>query len=148
MKVSINIQPSRSNPTYHSVSHSESAPLLQDIPGNGGPHHPPTSSIADKLGSILQDPLTALNKILLILLLLLLLLSSIFIGLFVGSQHKLHNEPDAPGGKHPPSTLTTTVTIPLTATAIVTTTAVTTVTAAPPPGPSNPPGEAGLPFFW
>ncbi|KAH9063412.1 Metalloprotease [Lactarius vividus] len=81
----------------------ESAPLLPDSnTGNGGPHPLPTSpSITDKLGSILQNPLTALNKILLILLLVFLLLSSIFIGLFMGSMHKLNGAP-APGPSNPP----------------------------------------------
>jgi hypothetical protein len=133
MKVSNNLRPSMSSPTYYSALHPEAAPLLQDNTRNGGTNHPPTSSIINTLGSILQNPLTALNKILLILLLILLLLSSIFIGLFIGSQHKFRNEPGTPGDKNPPSTLTTTIT----------TTAVTTVTGAPPPGPSTPPGEAG-----
>ncbi|KAH9043209.1 Metalloprotease [Lactarius pseudohatsudake] len=123
----------------------ESAPLLRDSnPGNGGPHPLPETSpsITDKLGSILQNPLTTLNKILLILLLVFLLLSSIFIGLFMGSMHKLNGKPDAPGD-HPPSTFTSTVTVPSTTTATVTTTSVTTITGAPAPGPSNPPEEKG-----
>ncbi|KAI0006055.1 Metalloprotease [Russula compacta] len=117
----------------------ESAPLLQDNPGNGGPQPARTQSITDRLGSILQDPFTSLNKILLILLLAFLLFSSIFIGLFIGAQHKLNNRPDIPkgGGEHPPSTFTSIVTVPSTTvtTAIVT----TTVIGVPPPGPSNPP---------
>ncbi|KAI0306551.1 Metalloprotease [Multifurca ochricompacta] len=125
----------------------QSAPLLQDNLGNGGPHPSPAPSITDRLGSILQNPLTTLNKILLILLLVFLLLSSIFIGLFIGSQHKLNIEPGTPGGKHPPSTFTSIVTVPSITTATVTTTSVTTVTRAPAPGPSSPPEEASKECF-
>ncbi|KAI9510895.1 Metalloprotease [Russula earlei] len=111
----------------------ETVPLLQDDPGNAGP----APSLADRLGSILQDPLTPLNKILLVLLLLFLLLCSIFVGLFIGSQHKLNNAPDAPGGEKPPSTFTSIVTVPSIITATATVTA--TVTGVPPPAPSIPP---------
>jgi endothelin-converting enzyme len=100
--------------------------------------------MTDRLGSILQHPLTTINKILLVLLLVFLLLSSIFIGLFLGSMSKLNGKPDTPGGGHPPGTFTSTVTVPSTATATVTTTSVTTVTSAPAPGPSNPSEEASL----
>jgi len=124
----------RPSETYCSSSHPESAPLLQDNPENGGPQPAPAPSITDRLGSLLQDPLTPLNKILLILLLLFLLLCSIFIGLFIGSQHKLNNIPDAPGEGKPP-TFTSIVTVPSVTTATVT----TTVTGVPPPGPSSPP---------
>ncbi|KAH9997253.1 hypothetical protein BJV77DRAFT_1065321 [Russula vinacea] len=82
----------------------------EDDPGNDGPQLAPTPSVADRLGSILQDPLTPFNKILLILLLVFLLLCSIFIGLFLGSQHKLNNLPDSPGGEKPPITFTSVVT--------------------------------------
>jgi endothelin-converting enzyme len=126
----------------HSSSHPESATLLQDGPGNGGPQHAPSPSITDRLGSILQDPLTPLNKILLILLLLFLLLCSIFVGLFIGSQHKLNNVPDTPGGEKPPITFTSVVTVPSTTTATVT----TTVVGVPPPGPSTPPERVSLPY--
>jgi endothelin-converting enzyme len=127
----------------------ESAPLIQDSSGSA-----PTQSVTDRLGSILQDPLTPLNKILLILLLVLLLLCSIFFGLFVGSQHKLRNAPDTPGGEKPPITFTSVITAPVTFTSIVTgpitftsvvtspitTTAVFTTTVAfPVPVPSTPP---------
>jgi endothelin-converting enzyme len=77
--------------------------------------------VTDRLGSILQDPLTPLNKILLILLLVFLLLCSIFLGLFIGSQHKLRNVPDTPGGEKPPITFTSVVTTPTTFTSVVTT---------------------------
>ena len=127
--------------TTTTYNHTESAPLLRDgNPGNGGPHPPASPSITDRLGSILQHPLTTINKILLVLLLLFLLLSSVFIGLFIGSVQKLNGKPDAPGGDHPLST----VTVPSTATATVTTTSVTTITGAPAPGPSNPPEQASL----
>lgn len=100
--------------------------------------------MTDRLGSILQDPLTPLNKILLILLLVFLLLCSIFFGLFIGSQHKLRNLPDTPGGEKPPITFTSVVTTPITFTSVITspstTTAVfTTTVALPVPVPSPPP---------
>ena len=127
--------------TTTTYNHPESAPLLRESnPGNGGPHPSTSPSITDRLGSILQNPLTTINKILLVLLLLFLLLSSIFIGLFIGSEHKLNGKPDAPGSDHPPST----VTVPSFTTATVTTTSVTTITGVPAPGPSNPPQEASL----
>jgi endothelin-converting enzyme len=108
--------------------------------------------VTDRLSSILQDPLTPLNKILLILLLVFLLLCSIFLGLFIGSQHKLRNVPDTPGGEKPPITATSVVTAPITFTSVVTapitftsvitspitTTAVFTTTVAL-PVPSAPP---------
>jgi endothelin-converting enzyme len=132
---------SRRDSTTTTYNHPESAPLLRDSnPGNGGPHPSNSPSITDRLGSILQNPLTTLNKILLVLLLLFLLLSSVFIGLFIGSVHKLNGKPDAPGGDHPPST----VTVPSTTTATVTTTSVTTITGVPAPGPSNPSEQASL----
>ncbi|KAI0302060.1 hypothetical protein BC826DRAFT_986902 [Russula brevipes] len=107
------------------VSTTRSAPLLQeDNPGNGGPQAAPAPSLTDRLGSLL-----------LVLLLIFLLLSSIFVGLFIGSQHKLNNVPDTPGEKHPPTTFTSIVTVPSTTTATV----VTTIIGVPPPGPSNPP---------
>lgn len=120
----------------------ESAPLLQDSSGSGGPQSAPTQSFTERLGSILQDPLTPLNKILLILLLVFLLLCSIFLGLFIGSQHKLRNLPDAPGGEKPPTTFTSVITAPITFTSVITspstTTAVFTTTVAL-PVPSTPP---------
>lgn len=124
------------------LSHPESAPLLQDSSGSGGPQSAPTQSVTDRLGSILQDPLTPLNKILLILLLVFLLLCSTFLGLFIGSQHKLRNMPDTPGGEKPPITFTSVVTAPITFTSVITspstTTAVFTTTVAL-PVPSTPP---------
>ncbi|KAN0123833.1 metallo peptidase [Russula decolorans] len=120
----------------------ESAPLLQDSSGSGGTQSAPTQSVTDRLGSILQDPLTPLNKILLVLLLVFLLLCSIFLGLFIGSQHKLRNVPDTPGGEKPPITFTSVVTAPITFTSVITspstTTAVFTTTVAL-PVPSTPP---------
>jgi hypothetical protein len=130
----------RSSQTKRSCLHPESAPLLQD---NGGPQAAAaTPSITDRLGLLLQDPLTPLNKILLVLLLTFLLLCSIFIGLFIGSQHKLNNVPDSPGGGKPPSTYTSIVTVPsfTTATVIVT----TTLPGVPPPGPTIPPERVCL----
>ena len=105
--------------------------------------------MTDRLGSILQDPLTPLNKILLILLLVFLLLCSIFLGLFIGSQHKLRNVPDTPGGEKPPITFTSVVTAPITFTSVITspstTTAVFTTTVAL-PVPSTPP-ERVSPYY-
>jgi hypothetical protein len=126
--------------SFVSSSHPESAPLLQDSPENGGPQSAPSPSFTDRLGSLLQDPLTSLNKILLILLLTFLLLCSIFIGLFIGSQHKLNDLPDSPGEGKPPITFTSIVTVPSFTTATVT----ATVTGVPPPGPSIPPERVGF----
>lgn len=98
--------------------------------------------MTDILGSILQDPLTPLNKILLILLLIFLLLCSIFLGLFIGSQHKLGNVPDAPGGGKPPITFTSVVTAPITFTSVITSPSTTTLvftTTVALPAPSTPP---------
>ena len=107
--------------------------------------------MTDRLGSILQDPLTPLNKILLILLLAFLLLCSIFLGLFLGSQHKLRNAPNAPGEEKPPITFTSVVTAPITFTSVITspstTTAVFTTTVAL-PIPSTPPERVSLCYLF
>ncbi|ETW85740.1 metallo peptidase M13 [Heterobasidion irregulare TC 32-1] len=113
----------------------ESAPLLDDAHGQQQGHNPHHPSFSERLGSIVHEPLTLLNKILLVLLLALLILSSVFIGLFAGAQHKLHTPHNEPGGQEPPTTVTNTVTVP------TTTTAVTTTTIVPAPAPSLPPKE-------
>jgi endothelin-converting enzyme len=106
----------------------ESAPLLSH-PEQGGPG----------VTYIAQEPLTPLTKILLVLTLFLLLLTSIFVGLFAGTQHRLNVERsknDKGDGSEPPagtitSTATTTAitTVFTTAITTATTTAITTATS-------------------
>ena len=94
-------------------------------------------SFAERITSVVQEPLTPLTKVLLVAALILLLLSSIFIGLFAGAQHKLHSRPN--GGDHeekPPITVTTTTT------SISTTTAI----PAPVPVPTKPPVDVSAVF--
>ncbi|KAI0050896.1 Metalloprotease [Auriscalpium vulgare] len=114
----------------------ESAPLLQDAQNGEATRRP---SFTERVGSLLAEPLTAVNKVLLLLVLVFLILSSVFIGLFAGSQHKLHTTPDLPEDS-PPSTVTSVITAPPTT---VTTTTVTTSTAVPVPvpAPSQPPSQ-------
>ncbi|PFH50075.1 hypothetical protein AMATHDRAFT_75830 [Amanita thiersii Skay4041] len=147
---------------------SESAPLLQDASNND--HNNRDSST---LRSIAQEPLTPLTKILLVIALVLLLVSSVFIGLFAGTQHKLNLERDRNGGgdhPKPPSgtvtatrtmterpTATATETFISTATSITTSIAtmtatriVTTTVTDSHPGPTGvPPGKVSYyAFFW
>ncbi|KAF8630417.1 hypothetical protein AX15_002968 [Amanita polypyramis BW_CC] len=99
-------------------------------------HHAQDQQRGAGVGSIAQEPLTALTKILLVVTLFLLLLSSIFVGLFAGTQHKLNLERkrnDNDGGNTPPtetyiSTATVTATTTAAATATATATATTTAT--------------------
>ncbi|KAF8078094.1 hypothetical protein FPV67DRAFT_33082 [Lyophyllum atratum] len=126
----------------------EAAPLLRDPEAeetNGGPH----STFSQRVGTIAQEPLTPLTKILLVLALVLLLLSSVFIGLFAGVQHKLKLERDRHGGgggeKPPTRTVITTVTATSIATSTErttsTSTTIHTTTILPPPSPTNKPEE-------
>ncbi|TFY65494.1 hypothetical protein EVG20_g5570 [Dentipellis fragilis] len=123
-------------------SDDESAPLLQDTDdphletGSEAPEHP---SFSQRVGSLLSEPLTTLNRVLLVLLLFFLLLSSIFIGLFAGAQYKLRHRNDEPGKTPPSATFTSVVTAPTTVTQ--TTTSVFTTTAVPAPVPTTPPQE-------
>ncbi|TFY82283.1 hypothetical protein EWM64_g1728 [Hericium alpestre] len=117
-------------------SFTESAPLLDDA---DDPHleSQPTqkASFTERLGTILNEPLTPINKILLVLLLIFLLLSAVFIGLFAGAQYKLYHRGGQPGENPPTSTFTSVVTLPPTATRT------TTVVVPPTAAPSDPPTD-------
>ena len=108
---------------------AESAPLLRDAEeaGLNGELQP---SFAERITSVVQEPLTPLTKVLLIALLVLLLLSSIFIGLFAGAQHKLNTDPN--GGDHEDKP-------PVTVTATTTSISTSTIIPAPIPEPTNSP---------
>ncbi|KAH8829537.1 endothelin-converting enzyme 1 [Flagelloscypha sp. PMI_526] len=71
----------------------ETAPLLRDNDTEDGISEHAEPSFKDKALSTLHDianePLTPLSKVLLVVTLIFLLLTSVFIGLFAGSQHKL-----------------------------------------------------------
>ncbi|KAI0319791.1 hypothetical protein OF83DRAFT_1108212 [Amylostereum chailletii] len=110
----------------------ESAPLLNDRNDPSDIHHQRHPSFLDRLGALVHEPLTALNKLLLVLLLAFLILSSVFIGLFAGAEHKLKAKP--PPGLPPPREITVTNIVP------VPTTVIETVTVAP-PAPTAPPHE-------
>ncbi|KAK2467031.1 hypothetical protein APHAL10511_001289 [Amanita phalloides] len=110
----------------------ESAPLLPNS------HQQPDQQ-RTSISSIAHEPLTSLTKILLVITLSLLLLSSVFVGLFAGTQRKLnlerarHGGGDG-GGSDPPTetriaTATITTTAITTATATATSTAIVTATA-------------------
>ncbi|KAF8636703.1 hypothetical protein AX17_003507 [Amanita inopinata Kibby_2008] len=129
----------------------ESAPLLQD---NSTPA--PEQRRNTAFHSVSREPLTPLIKILLVITLFLLLVSSIFIGLFAGTQHKLNLERNKNGHEDRPkpstgivtATATTTVMSVTTATSITTSTAfttttevLTTTTVVPRPVPTNLPPE-------
>lgn len=117
---------------------TESAPLLRDPDGEetgqNGVAHP---TFAERITSVVQEPLTPLTKILLIAALILLLLSSVFIGLFAGAQHKLNAPPSEGDGDHgdkPRITMTATAT----STSVYTTTA-----PVPVPVPTKAPEDVG-----
>jgi len=110
---------------------AESAPLLRDPDAeDAGPNADAQPSFAERITSVIQEPLTPLTQVLLIVALILLLLSSIFIGLFAGAQHKLNLRPNEGDHDEKP-----------TVTVTATTTSVSTSTAfpAPMPVPTNPP---------
>ncbi|KIL69617.1 hypothetical protein M378DRAFT_184036 [Amanita muscaria Koide BX008] len=101
-------------------SDNESAPLLPN-----SDHQARDSSAS--------DPLSPLTKILLVLSLFLLLLSSVFVGLFAGTQHKLNLEREKHGngdGPKPPTIPTATITATGTEIATITATATTTAVSA------------------
>ncbi|KAF9532319.1 hypothetical protein CPB83DRAFT_847643 [Crepidotus variabilis] len=120
----------------------EDASLLR---GNHEEHDPPT--LGERINSIAQEPLTPLSKILLVLVLALLLTTSIFVGLFAGSQHRLRLEREdrkhhpAPTASSPPHTGTATTTATATATATSTARTTTTVILPPIPVPTGAPEE-------
>ncbi|KAI0035727.1 metalloprotease [Vararia minispora EC-137] len=107
----------------------ETAPLLADAP-NDEPHE----SFKDRFADMLHEPLTPMNKLLLLLVLFFLILSSVFIGLFAGAETRLNNAPS----NGPATTVTSVVSKPTTVLAT------TTVIVAPVPSspPSSPPPEA------
>jgi endothelin-converting enzyme len=115
---------------------AESAPLLRDPDAEeAGPNSDPQPSFAERITSVVQEPLTPLTQVLLIVALILLLLSSIFIGLFAGAQHKLHSLPsDGDHDEKPPVTVTATTTTISTSTAI----------PAPMPVPTKPPMDVSI----
>jgi len=115
---------------------AESAPLLRDPDAeDAGPNADAQPSFAERITSVIQEPLTPLTQVLLIVALILLLLSSIFIGLFAGAQHKLNLRPNEGDHDEKP-----------TVTVTATTTSVSTSTAfpAPMPVPTNPPMDVGI----
>jgi endothelin-converting enzyme len=92
----------------------ESAPLLADQHDDD---HSPDDSFSGRLGDMLHEPLTPLNKFLFILVLFFLILSSVFIGLFAGAETRLNKAPhDGPvvtvTSVSPPLTVTKTVELP------------------------------------
>ncbi|TFK76595.1 zincin [Pluteus cervinus] len=101
-------------------SDAEQTPL---IPDSDSDDSRPKPSLADRITSLVQEPLTPLTQVLLIVVLVLLLMSSVFIGLFAGAQHKLNvireHLPDGGGGGSR---------VPITTTATATQTATATVT--------------------
>jgi len=88
----------------------EREPLLRD---GEEAHHEPTWG--ERITSVVQEPLSALTKLLLILVLVLLILSAVFIGLFAGTYTKWHNRGDG-GWETITSTIVRTSTITATRT--------------------------------
>ncbi|KAF8894469.1 hypothetical protein BD779DRAFT_1467099 [Infundibulicybe gibba] len=153
-------------------SDQETAPLLRDPDAEEARNQNSHPSLTERIGSMAQEPLTPLTKVLLVLALVLLLLTSVFIGLFAGAQHRLRVEKGRNGGgggdKSPGSPITVTATATYTATSVETTVATTTATATatvtatsvsatttvatstvvrsttvvPRPGPTSPPTES------
>lgn len=124
---------------------AESAPLLRDPEsGQEAPNGNAHPSFAQRLTSVVQEPLTPLTKVLLIAGLVLLLLSSIFVGLFAGAQHKLNvgNGGGGNGGEKPGVTYTQTQTQTMTATR--TSTSIITTTAPGGPEPTRTPGNVSF----
>ncbi|KAL1758319.1 hypothetical protein FB107DRAFT_258860 [Schizophyllum commune] len=117
----------------------ERTPLLRDPEAEDDYSRPQTDdeppSFFERVGAIASEPLTALSKVLLVLCLIFLLLSSVFIGLFAGTQTKLNKERDRHDGPAIPTSTVTATSIPEPSTVITTTT-------ASPPGPTNPPEES------
>ncbi|CDZ96882.1 M13 family peptidase [Phaffia rhodozyma] len=121
----------------------ESSPLLTRV-NDGSDIDPPRRSFWKRLSDP-QRELTLLEKLLALLVLLFLLLSAIFIGLFSGSQHKLHeiqNQPPVTVTKTRHSTSYGTSTATATATATTTQISTTTVVG---PAPVPTPTEVPLP---
>lgn len=71
-------------PLLHSGAHDENRE--PQPPDQGSPHR----AVTDRISDIVHEPFTGLTKVLLVQVLILLLISSVFIGLFVGAQHKLN----------------------------------------------------------
>jgi endothelin-converting enzyme len=113
----------------------ETAPLLRDPEAEENGHEGRTNTFKDRANALLSEPLTGLSKILLVVALILLLLSSVFIGLFAGTQHKLNVE----RGKHDGSTVTVTAT--QAPTSVPTTKTQVTTTTVAGPGPTNSPDQ-------
>jgi endothelin-converting enzyme len=86
---------------------TERAPLLADSAAAGAAANP---SFAERVSAVVQEPLTALSKLLLVLVLVFLLISSVFIGLFAGAQHKLNQRKNRPEPADPVPTITQTAT--------------------------------------
>ncbi|KAF9483849.1 zincin [Pholiota conissans] len=114
----------------------ENAPLLNDSEDDIEPNVHRRAAFGERLNSVAQEPLTPLTKILLVLGLVLLLTSSVFIGLFAGSQHRLQ---EREGHNHTETvTVTATTTVPTTTISITTTTDISTTTVVPVPVPTPP----------
>ena len=129
---------------------AESEPLLHDPEsGQEAPNGNAHPSFAQRLTSVVQEPLTPLTKVLLVAGLILLLLSSIFVGLFAGAQHKLNNVGNGGngGGEKPEITYTQTQTQTQTTTATRTSTSIFTTTAPGGPEPTGTPDNVSITYI-
>ncbi|KAF9520534.1 hypothetical protein BS47DRAFT_639027 [Hydnum rufescens UP504] len=110
------------------MTDSESAPLLASEEAQDATT--PPSVLNDFVSRLLNEPLSALSKLLLALCLFLLLLSSVFIGLFAGTEQRLS---EVPSETTVTEFLTTTKLVTSTRTIVSTTTMVVEPTPAPLP---------------
>ncbi|TRM62696.1 hypothetical protein BD626DRAFT_498158 [Schizophyllum amplum] len=115
----------------------ERTPLLRDPEAEDDYSEPQEEqpSFLDRVGAVVQEPLTDLSKVLLVVCLIFLLLSSVFIGLFAGTQQKLNKE----RGRNDTSPV---ITATMTATYVPGPSTIVTTTTASAPGPTQPPEEA------